>query len=142
MNLTIWSQPESAMLLLVIPIFNVSFTAFVIVVLGVWRITHLLWGEDGPGDIFVRLRRAAGKRFFGRLLDCFYCLSLWVAAPFALAFAASWLECAVLWIGLSGGAILLERATERTPKPPPAIWHETPILDQEKEEESTDVMLR
>src|SRR5437773_3849614 len=68
------------MLLLVIPIFNVSFTAFVIVVLGVWRITHLLWGEDGPGDIFVRVRRLAGKSFFGRLLDCFYCLSLWVAA--------------------------------------------------------------
>mgnify|MGYP006951278468 CR=1 FL=1 len=29
-------------------------------ILGVWRITHLLNAEDGPGNIFVRLRRLAG----------------------------------------------------------------------------------
>jgi hypothetical protein len=45
-------------------------------ILAVLRITHLLWGEDGPGDIFVRVRRLVGDGFFGSLLDWFYCLSL------------------------------------------------------------------
>lgn len=121
---------------------DVSFTAFVIAVLVVWRITHLFWGEDGPGDIFVRLRRLAGKSFFGQLLDCFYCLSLWVAAPVAWVIGASWWERAFLWFALSGGAILLERLTERNHKPPPAIWHETPIPNKPLEEESNNVMLR
>lgn len=44
----------------------------------VWRITHLLQAEDGPWDLLVRFRRMAGSGFVGELLDCFYCLSLWV----------------------------------------------------------------
>jgi len=33
--------------------------------------------------IFI-LRKKAGDDFFGNLLDCFYCLSIWVALPFGL----------------------------------------------------------
>ena len=107
---------------------SLSLTTVCVVVLAVWRVTHLLWGEDGPGDIFVRLRKAAGPGFFGRLLDCFYCMSLWVAIPFALLLAASWTERVVLWLGLSGGAILLERATSpKVTPPPPAFWQEEPL---------------
>lgn len=80
-------------------------------VLAVWRVTHLLNGEDGPGDILVKLRRLGGDGFWGRLLDCFYCLSLWVAAPAAVLLAGDWLERGFLWLALSGGACLLERAT-------------------------------
>lgn len=107
---------------------SLSLTAVCVVVLAVWRVTHLLWGEDGPGDVFVRLRRVAGPGFFGKLLDCFYCMSLWVAIPFALLLAASWTERVVLWLGLSGGAILLERATSpKVTPPPPALWREEPL---------------
>src|ERR1044072_3170318 len=114
------------MLLLVNPAMrlDVSLTTFLIAMLAVWRVTHLFWGEDGPGDIFVRLRRLAGRSLFGQLLDCFYCLSLWVAAPTAWLLGVTWLERGLLWFGLSGGAILLERLSERKQKPPPAIWHE------------------
>jgi hypothetical protein len=122
--------------------FDVSFTTLVIAMLVVWRLTHLLWGEDGPGDIFVRLRRLAGTSFFGQLLDCFYCLSLWVAAPIAWILGASWWERGFLWLALSGGEIMLERLTERNHKPPPAIWHETTIPIKPTEEESNNVMLR
>ena len=104
-----------------------SFTTFFIATLAVWRITHLFWGEDGPADIFLRLRKLAGYSFFGRLLDCFYCLSLWVAAPFGWMLGATWFYRILLWLALSGGAILLERITDRNQKPPPAIWHETPL---------------
>jgi hypothetical protein len=79
-------------------------------VLAVWRVTHLLHAEDGPWDMSVGLRRAAGDGFFARLLDCFYCLSLWVALPIALLIGSGPAPTLVLWLGLSGGAIALNRA--------------------------------
>jgi len=87
----------------------VSFTMFVIAVLAVWRITHLFSAEDGPGDIFLSLRRLAGRGFVGQLLDCFYCTSLWVAAPLALWVASRPLDVAITWLALSGAACLCER---------------------------------
>lgn len=78
-------------------------------VLATWRVTHLLAMEDGPGDIFVHLRRALGNSFFGKLMDCFYCLSLWVAAPLALLLTNQWIEWPLFWLALSGAACLLER---------------------------------
>ena len=83
----------------------------VVIALAVWRITHLLQAEDGPWDVVVRLRRMLGDMFWGRLMDCFYCLSLWIALPFALGMGESWKERLVLWPALSAAASLLERAT-------------------------------
>ena len=96
--------------------FRLSPTELLIAVLAVWRATHLLWGEDGPFELFLSLRNLAGRGFLGELLDCFYCLSLGIAIPFAWLMGNSWLERFVLWFGFSGGAILLERVTvARTP---------------------------
>ena len=89
-------------------------------ILAVWRITHLLWGEDGPADFVVRIRRLAGDGFWGRVLDCFYCLSLWVSIPFAVTIGGGWPERVIAWFGLSGGAILLERITARETVSPPS----------------------
>ncbi len=120
-----------------------SVAGLCVLVLAVWRVTHLFWGEDGPLDIFVRLRRAAGSGFFGRLLDCFYCLSLWFALPVAWIAGTGWLDRLFLWLGLSGGAILLERATARAKDvPPPAVWREIPPQEGRKEENSDHVLLR
>jgi len=79
--------------------------------LAVWRITHLLNAEDGPWQTLARLRTLAGAGFWGELLDCFCCLSLWVAAPFAWWLGGRWTECLLLWPAISGAAILLEHAT-------------------------------
>ncbi|MCC7156293.1 MAG: DUF1360 domain-containing protein, partial [Bryobacterales bacterium] len=84
-------------------------------ILAVWRVTHALNAEDGPGDLFVKVRRLAGGGFFGKLLDCFYCLSLWVAAPFAWWLGEGWKEQLLLWPALSAGAIILERVTAEKP---------------------------
>ena len=82
----------------------------------VWRVTHLFNAEDGPGRVLVRLRRRAGDGWLGQLLDCFYCMSLWVAAPASLLIGSGWTERLLLWLALSGAACLLERATrERSP---------------------------
>jgi hypothetical protein len=90
-------------------------------VLAVWRITHLLALEDGPFDVVVRLRRALGDSAIGRMLDCFYCLSLWVALAVALvlqttAIMPSLVATLLWWPALSGGAVLLQRATDKGSK--------------------------
>jgi len=77
--------------------------------LATWRVAHLLAHEDGPWDSVVRLRAALGEGALGRVLDCFQCLSLWVAAPIAFAVAADPLGWVLAWLALSGAACLLER---------------------------------
>jgi hypothetical protein len=100
------------------------FYSFLLGILSVWRITHLLHAEDGPWDVVVRLRRRAGAGFWGQLLDCFYCLSAWIAAPFAICLGEKLGERILLWPALSAGAILLERVTDRGHGQPPALFVE------------------
>jgi hypothetical protein len=103
-------------------------SAFALFAVATWRVTHLLVGEDGPGDVVLRLRRSAGSSTLGRAMDCFYCASLWVALPFAVVLTrepspvVGWRsggapgrlmspERVATWCALSGAACLLERAT-------------------------------
>ena len=81
---------------------------FIIAVLATWRVSHLLAKEDGPWSSIVRLRELAGGGFWGRLMDCFKCLSLWVAAPLSFFVGGAKLEIFVVWLALSGAAIVLE----------------------------------
>jgi hypothetical protein len=87
----------------------------VLVVLASWRLTHLLVEEDGPWDIVVRIRRSVGDGVLGRAMDCFYCFSLWVAAPMAWFVGHDVMTWVVAWLAIAGGACLLERATGRGP---------------------------
>ena len=87
---------------------------FVLAVLATWRVTHLLASEDGPADLIVRFRAALGESWAGKLLDCFYCLSLWIAAPMALFVSRNPVEWIFSWLALSGGACLLERLSRET----------------------------
>jgi Protein of unknown function (DUF1360) len=82
---------------------------FCVGALATWRLTHLLVEEDGPGDVVVRLRRRAGTSRLGEMMDCFYCLSMWTAAPVALAVAGRRREVPLTWLALSGAACVLER---------------------------------
>ncbi|HEV2960996.1 MAG TPA: DUF1360 domain-containing protein [Candidatus Angelobacter sp.] len=85
-------------------------TRIVLAVLATWRITHLLASEDGPADAIVKLRMILGQSLAGRLMDCFYCLSMWVAMPFALfVLRKGAMEIIVMWLAISGAACLLER---------------------------------
>jgi hypothetical protein len=93
-------------------------------ILAVWRITHLLNAEDGPGEVFVRLRRIAGEGFWGQLLDCFYCLSVWIAAPLAFGLGRKPSERFLMWPALSAGAILLESVIDRGHDEAPALFVE------------------
>jgi len=94
------------------PMEDAAFAArFGLAALATWRVTHLLAEEDGPADAVVRLRARAGDGWVGELMDCFYCLSAWTAAPFALSVARRRREVPLTWLALSGAACLLERDT-------------------------------
>jgi hypothetical protein len=86
---------------------------FLIITLAIWRITHLLQAEDGPWDIIFKLRKAMGNSMWGSLMDCFYCLSIWISLPFGLFFGTSWLQRFILWFAFSGASILLQKITSR-----------------------------
>jgi len=83
--------------------------SLVLAVLATWRVTHLLTSEDGPGDIIFRVRQALGQSLTGKLIDCFNCLSFWIAAPMALFVTQQPLGWFMTWLAVSGGACLLER---------------------------------
>ena len=105
---------------------------FVLAVLATWRMTHLLASEDGPADLIVRFRARLGHGLAGRLMDCFNCLSLWIAAAAALFVFRKPLEWLFTWLALSGGACLLEH-----------IGHEPVVIQpmsQPTEGDSKDVL--
>jgi hypothetical protein len=81
--------------------------------LAVWRLSHLLSEENGPFNISYRLRLAAGTGFFGAMLSCFYCCSVWVAVPFAVYMGQGYGNMFVQWLALSGAACLLQKASSK-----------------------------
>jgi hypothetical protein len=91
---------------------------FLLAVLATWRITHLLANEDGPLDAIYKLRAVLGKSMAGSLMDCFKCLSLWIAVPAACFVTRVPMTWVVVWLAVSGSACLLERAREHAaPRP-------------------------
>ena len=78
-------------------------------VLACWRVTHLLAAEDGPFELVLALRLRLGQSLPGRLMDCPYCVSLWVAMPPARLLAADWVGWGLSVLALSGAACLIER---------------------------------
>ena len=104
---------------------------FVLAVLATWRVTHLLAREDGPANLIARFRSRLGTGLPGQLMDCFNCLSFWVAAPAAFFVCEKPLDRLLAWLALSGAACLLERTGEQ-----PVVIH--PVT---RKEESPDAML-
>ena len=77
--------------------------------LATWRLTHLLVREDGPAELIARIRSALAGSAWGRALECFYCTSLWVAAPLSLWVSARAADAWIAWLALSAAACLVER---------------------------------
>lgn len=82
---------------------------FVVAALATWRVTHLIAHEDGPWNLIARARNRAGSGFLGQLMDCFYCLSLWVAAGVTVVLGPNLRDGVLVWLALSGAACLLDR---------------------------------
>jgi hypothetical protein len=82
---------------------------FIASVFAVWRLSYLISEEDGPFDIVFVIRKQLGNSVLGDLMDCFYCVSVWFAFPFAILFATSLSTYVVFWLGISGGACIINK---------------------------------
>jgi Protein of unknown function (DUF1360) len=92
---------------------QIIFIKFLFAVLASWRICHLLSDEDGPWYVIFKIRKQLGQGFFGSLLECFYCLSIWVAIPFALWLSDNLKDGIVSWLAISGGACIIYKASSK-----------------------------
>ena len=83
--------------------------------LATWRLASLLCCEDGPADIFKRLRSfVAPSPLWSGLLGCVWCCSVWVGAGWAAVDAvapAIALRVAVMF-AFSAVAVIVQRWME------------------------------
>jgi hypothetical protein len=86
---------------------------YLLLVVVVWRITHLLSAEDGPFDLVFKCRKWLGNSFFGKLMDCFYCLSIWIGLLAALYAGETAMQVFLFCFYYSGTSILLEKLTNK-----------------------------
>jgi Protein of unknown function (DUF1360) len=91
---------------------------FLLAALATWRVTHLIAEEDGPGEVLAHLRVRAGEGQLGSLMDCFNCISIWVAAPLSIAVARRRGADPLAWLALSGAACLFEQVTRSSAHDP------------------------
>ena len=112
----------------------------IIGILAVWRVSCLVNSEPGPWGAFKRIRRRFAGTVFGDLVNCFYCLSVWVSAPFAFVLNDTWKGRLLLWPALSAGAIIIERTVHRETYAPMPVYYEDQeedhVLRQEPDRES------
>lgn len=84
-----------------------------------FRIAELFTVDDGPFDCFLRLRTWAGvydldesgriKSNLGRLMDCPFCIGIWVAL--ALTLFVLWPpneRTLIYWLAIAGAQALLQ----------------------------------
>jgi hypothetical protein len=71
---------------------------------------HTCWHTRTALPIFWREpRQWLGSSFLGSLMDCFNCISIWVAAPLALYISHEPLRWLLVWLATSGAVCLLEK---------------------------------
>lgn len=95
---------------------------FIILGLATWRLSSLLVDEDGPFDIFARLRALLGVRYnksndaysfnqVGTALTCVWCTSIWVAIMLTISYSFYSKETLIVCLpfALSAVAIAIEK---------------------------------
>jgi len=96
-----------------------SFIMFVVISLSVWRISSLFAREDGPFDVFARIRSFAGVEYdkesemfstngFSKGLICVWCNSVWFSAVGAVFVSGNVLEWIAYTLAMSAVAIMVE----------------------------------
>jgi uncharacterized protein DUF1360 len=86
---------------------------YLLLVIVTWRLTHLISSEDGPFELIIKFRKLLGNSFFGKLIDCFYCLSIWLGILAALYEGANYKEVIILTLYYSGASIIIEKLTNK-----------------------------
>lgn len=89
---------------------NIDPLWFVIASMAVWRLSSLFAMEDGPFNIFRKIRvivARISKPIWDGLI-CMWCNSVWFGMIVAIFFAHSFMEWFILFLGLSTASILIE----------------------------------
>ena len=98
--------------------------------LAVWRITSLLYREDGPWDVFARFRKwvgvyydeqssPQGRNVIAQVMTCAWCLSVWVAFPFVFLVHNNPANLHIImariidWLALSALAIVIDECVKK-----------------------------
>ncbi len=97
-----------------------TITDLAILALATWRLTSLLSNEDGPGEVFAKIRSKLGVRYdqqskpygtnlVSQALSCVWCASWWIGL-FWTALYLVWQPSVYLALplALSAGAIIIE----------------------------------
>lgn len=93
---------------------NLLVLKYIVGVIAVWRLTHLISSEDGPFDLIFKFRKSLGDSVLGKLMDCFYCLSIWIGLSMAFFMSGEAKEILLLTLYYSGSSILLEKLTNKS----------------------------
>lgn len=80
----------------------------------------MLARENGPWNLFDKIRRRFSNGIWGELFGCVKCLGVWIAIPFAFFVKGTWIELFVIWLALAGVTALIDEWTR-----PPFEWQET-----------------
>jgi hypothetical protein len=105
--------------------FMMIWLLFVLSILATWRITSLLVMEEGPFDMFARLRSFVGVQYddhsnpygenaLSKIFSCVWCMSVWVAlvvTVFSMSDPVNLRLFFLWWLSTSTGAILVNRWT-------------------------------
>jgi len=85
----------------------------VLAVLAVFRLAQLLALDDGPFDVFERLRRS-GHAQWRKLVNCPYCLGVWLSAGVVplIVWDHPVSDIVLLALGVAGGQALIESIAE------------------------------
>ena len=86
-----------------------NWLALVVTILSVWRLTSLLCYEAGPFGVLSRLRGMLYRMRLGSIIECFHCLSVWVAAVLVLFVYQLQPTSLLLIFATAGGASIIER---------------------------------
>ncbi|HTJ52916.1 MAG TPA: DUF1360 domain-containing protein [Cyclobacteriaceae bacterium] len=86
---------------------------YFVLAIAIWRLTHLISLEDGPFDLIIKLRKLLGSSFLGKLMDCFYCTSVWVGLAGAIYAGENPVQIIALTLYYSGAALLFEKITNK-----------------------------
>lgn len=105
---------------------QIEFINLVLLGLTCWRLTSLLYQEEGPFGIFVKLREKVGiqhidgrpciypDRFLCKLFACIWCLSVWVSGllvigyiflPTLTIYFSVWLSLSTITIMVNDGLL-------------------------------------
>ena len=81
----------------------------VIITLAAYRLSRMIVIEEGPGQVFIRLRsRFSLDSWLGRGVNCLACVSFWISGIVALLMGAAW----YVWLAGAAGVVLIGKATK------------------------------